>query len=343
MRKLNLVLLTAIAGLIMLCITAVKAQNMNNYITLNVQQGEWISLSFATGTANTAVKVVSGTTDTTFYVNRDWTDDISYYAQSDTMIVYGDVRSFSCANNGTKIIGLNASNNNTSLKELYCDRNSLSTLDVSGFTAILALSCFDNKLSSLNLSGLATLQFLACNKNSISSLDISGLTALSYLACEGNQLSACGLDSLFHQLPIRPKYSKGEIYIKDGTETNPGTSSCRDTIATNKFWDVLDFNGGHENSIPIKNTTYACPYFTGIKEIKQDNIIARLYPNPVSGMLYIESSAEVNRIEIYDVLGCRQLIATYSNKIDCSTLSAGIYILKLTTSQGNLIKKFVKE
>jgi hypothetical protein len=259
------------------------------------------------------------------------------------MIVYGDVRSFSCANNGTKIIGLNASNNNTSLKELYCDRNSLSTLDVSGFTAILALSCFDNKLSSLNLSGLATLQFLACNKNSISSLDISGLTALSYLACEGNQLSACGLDSLFHQLPIRPKYSKGEIYIKDGTETNPGTSSCRDTIATNKFWDVLDFNGGHENSIPIKNTTYACPYFTGIKEIKQDNIIARLYPNPVSGMLYIESSAEVNRIEIYDVLGCRQLIATYSNKIDCSTLSAGIYILKLTTSQGNLIKKFVKE
>ena len=106
---------------------------------------------------------------------------------------------------------------------------------------------------------------------------------------------------------------------------------------------MLDFNGGHENSIPIKNTTYACPYFTGIKEIKQDNIIARLYPNPVSGMLYIESSAEVNRIEIYDVLGCRQLIATYSNKIDCSTLSAGIYILKLTTSQGNLIKKFVKE
>ncbi len=68
-----------------------------------------------------------------------------------------------------------------------------------------------------------------------------------------------------------------------------------------------------------------------------------IYPNPVKATLYMESNAEVSRIEVYDVLGCRQLSTTCSNEIDCSTLSAGIYFLKLTTPQGNLIKKFVKE
>ena len=327
------------------------------------------------------MRVVSGTTDTTLYVDTNWTDRISYYAQSDTMRIYGNVKKFSCRGNGivtVRIKEINASNNK-GLIELYCEDNQLSFLDISGLTALRLLDCDVNHLSSLDVSGLTALRRLECSYNNFSSLDVSGLTALTEMRCifnnlsfldvsgltalerldvsfcsikainisgcdsliriicERNQLSACGLDSLFHQLPIRTEDSKGRIYIQDGTFTNPGTSSCRDTIATNKFWDVLD-----EIGTPIKNTTYACPYFTlGVKEIKQDNI--RFYPNPVNGTLYIESKAEISRVEVYDVLGRRQLSTIYSTTIDCSTLSAGIYILKLTTSQGNLIKKFVKE
>jgi len=423
MKKFYLLIATALTGLIMLSVTAVKAQNMERYITLIVKQGEWISLIFEADTVNTFVKVVSGTTDTTFYVDIEWPVMASCYAQSDTMRIYGNVKEFDCKRNDTKIIGLNASNNKE-LKRLDCSFNHLSFLDVSGLTALEVLNCGSNRLSSLNLSGLTALRALICcfnnfssldiseltflncldcGSNSLSSLNLSGLTALTSLSCYNNhlssldvseltslttlfcsynnlfsldvsgltalehllcfdnhlssikisgceslfrivcyenQLSACGLDSLFHQLSIRTENKKGKIYIKDRRFTNPGTFSCRDTIATNKFWNVLDYN--IENEKPIKNTTYACPYFTlGVKEIKQDNI--RFYPNPVNATLYIESKADISRVEVYDVLGRRQLSTTYSNTIDCSTLSAGIYILKLTTPQGNLIKKFVKE
>jgi len=488
MKKFKSILATAFAGLIMLCVTAVKAQNMNRYITLIVQQGEWINLRFVADVANTTVKIVSGTTDTTFYVNDIKMTNLDYYAQSDTMRVYGDVKKFYCASNYSKITGLNASNNKdltgiycglthlssldvsgltaltdllcfgnklssldvsglTALKRLNCSNNKLSSLDVSGLSSLNSLNCYNNHLSSLNLSGLTALielfcsnnylsslnfsgltslevldcsnnnfssldvsklktlrslncsfnnlsslnvsgltalkslncsvnklssldvseltalrtlscfnnhlsfldvseltalRTLACFNNKLSSLNLSGITALRTLYCYGNQLSACGLDSIFHQLPMGTENRESHIFIKNETETNPGTFSCRDTIATNKFWDVLDNNGHNYGNIPIKNTTYACPEFTlGIKETKPDNI--RLYPNPVKATLYMESNAEVSRIEVYDVLGCRHLSTTCSNEIDCSTLSAGIYFLKLTIPQGNLIKKFVKE
>jgi len=94
MKKFKSILATAFAGLIMLCVTAVKAQNMNRYITLIVQQGEWINLRFVADVANTTVKIVSGTTDTTFYVNDIKMTNLDYYAQSDTMRVYGDVKNF---------------------------------------------------------------------------------------------------------------------------------------------------------------------------------------------------------------------------------------------------------
>ncbi|HOF15982.1 MAG TPA: T9SS type A sorting domain-containing protein [Bacteroidales bacterium] len=338
MKKFNLFILTVLAGLIMLSVTAVKAQNMERYITLIVKQGEWIKLDFLADTDNTVVRVVSGTYDTT--LDATWLVKISCYAQSDTMRIYGNVSFFNCVNNEFKITGLNASNNK-GLTLLYCYSNHLSFLDVRGLTVLTDLACFDNKLSFLDVSGLVALEMLDVSFCFIQVINISGCDSLKEIYCYGNQLSACGLDSIFHQLPIRTEESKGSIYIRNTrTITNPGTSSCRDTIATNKFWNVLDYN--IENEKPIKNTTYACPYFTlGVKEIKQDNI--RFYPNPVNGTLYIESKADISRVEVYDVLGRRQLSTIYSNTIDCSTLSAGIYILKLTTPQGNLIKKFVKE
>jgi hypothetical protein len=55
-------------------------------------------------------------------------------------------------------------------------------------------------LTSLDVSGLTALTSLYCNNNSLTSLDVSGLTALTYLFCTNNSLTsllATGVDLSF--------------------------------------------------------------------------------------------------------------------------------------------------
>ena len=69
----------------------------------------------------------------------------------------------------------------------------------------------------------------------------------------------------------------------------------------------------------------------------------RLHPNPVNGTLHIESEMEISKVEVYDLLGHRQIITTHANEIDCSQLSVGIYFVKVFTERGNIARKFIKE
>jgi hypothetical protein len=229
----------------------------------------------------------------------------------------------------------------TALKDLYCYDNNLSSLLVDGLTALKMLLCFGNNLSFLSVNGLTVLKGLYCYTNNLSTIKISGCDSLNYIDCSGNNLSACGLDSLFHQLPRRPIDNKGFIMIRDGGENDqPGAYSCRDTIATNRNWNVWD------NATPIINSNYECPYFTlGIEELIVNNINARVYPNPVSNYLNIECEESINKLELYDAFG-RIVISQESvqnnTSIDVSNLANGIYILKLRTAEGVGEYKVVK-
>jgi hypothetical protein len=307
--------------------------NMNRYIELTVTQGDTIRLSFKAEVENTGVMVKSGNDSTILSVGTSETLG-KYRAGGSTMRIYGNVDIFICRKNGTKITGLDVSHN-TGLTELQCDDNNISSLDLTGLTALKWLYCYYNNLSSLNLTGLTALKWLYCYENNLSSIITSGCISLREIYCDGNKLSACGLDSLFHQLPRRAEYDKGRIehsYSTDGT-SNPGSLSCRDTIATNRNWMVTD------DGTPIANTTYACPYFTvGIEEVITDNISAKVYPNPVSNDLNIECGERIESLDIYDALG-RKVISKEntpkSTTIDVSNLDNGIYILKLRTAKGS--------
>jgi len=292
-------------------IPAPPTVNMNRYIELTVTQGDTIRLSFEAEVENTGVMVKSGNDSTILSVGTSETLG-KYRAGGSTMRIYGNVDIFICRKNGTKITGLDVSHN-TGLIKLECDYNNLSSLDLTGLTALERLICYTNNLSSIKTSGCI----------SLFSID-----------CSGNKLSACGLDSLFHQLPRRAEDDKGKIMIRDGESYDqPGAFSCRDTIATNRNWRVTD------NNTDIANTTYACPYFTvGIEEVITDNISAKVYPNPVSNDLNIECGEKIESLDIYDALG-RKVISKEntpkSTAIDVSNLDNGIYILKLRTSKGS--------
>lgn len=96
------------------------------------------------------------------------------------------------------------------IKYLDCGGNNLTSLDVSGCTALTELDCYDNNLTSL---------------------DVSKNTALTYLSCGGNNLTSSALNQIFRDLP---QVTSGHISIYD----NPGSNTCDKSIAENKGWEV---------------------------------------------------------------------------------------------------------
>ncbi len=80
--------------------------------------------------------------------------------------------------------------NNTALEKLWCFDNQLTSLDVSNNTALESLYCHENQLTNLDVSNNTALIDLRCHVNQLTSLDISNNTALEYLVCSQNQLTS---------------------------------------------------------------------------------------------------------------------------------------------------------
>jgi len=69
-----------------------------------------------------------------------------------------------------------------------------------------------------------------------------------------------------------------------------------------------------------------------------------LYPNPVKDILNIDllDNTSISSVKIYDLQG-KLLLEKASNDIDVSSLSAGLYLIKIATEKGEFTKKFIKE
>ena len=79
-----------------------------------------------------------------------------------------------------------------------------------------------------------------------------------------------------------------------------------------------------------------------------------IYPNPANDRLYIETQTltqtltptQTLTVEIYDIYGRRQqstVNGQQSLSIDVSGLNAGIYIIKINSKEGNIVKQFIKQ
>ncbi len=69
----------------------------------------------------------------------------------------------------------------------------------------------------------------------------------------------------------------------------------------------------------------------------------KIYPNPTSSILNIETAKQLKSITIYTVLG-KVITKTTTSSIDVSNLKSGMYLLEIEDEEGNLTsKRFVKE
>jgi len=202
-----------------------------------------------------------------FKVYKDWDEDgedeIHYVLSTDDDIeheysnknphivtIKGNIKGLNCYYNN--LTSLNVSGC-TALTDLNCSRNDLTSLDVSKNTKLTELDCGYNNLISLDVSKNTALILLDCYYNNLTSLNVSGCTALTDLSCSGNNLTSldvskntaltylsCSSNNLTSAALNQifrdlPQVTSGTISIYG----NPGTETCDKSIAENKGWRVI--------------------------------------------------------------------------------------------------------
>ncbi len=76
------------------------------------------------------------------------------------------------------------------ITKLFCDRNQLTSLDVTKNIALTELTCYQNQLTGLDVTKNTALTRLVCYQNQLTSLDVTKNTVLTVLTCYSNQLTA---------------------------------------------------------------------------------------------------------------------------------------------------------
>ena len=72
-----------------------------------------------------------------------------------------------------------------------------------------------------------------------------------------------------------------------------------------------------------------------------------IYPNPVQSELYIATELQIEEITIYDIYGrqaMRQQVngSTSQQVVNVADLNSGVYFVKVSTDNGEIVKRFVK-
>lgn len=82
---------------------------------------------------------------------------------------------------------------------------------------------------------------------------------------------------------------------------------------------------------------------TSIGEIKNE-IASKIYPNPCTNVLNIEAAGSAKFMAtVYDLAGRQVIAPAHQSNIDVSSLTTGVYMLRLNTEDGQQTTTFVKQ
>ena len=166
----------------------------NQYTISNISADISVVVSFETST--NADDVVINSTNFPDENFQNWILN-NIEAAKDGVLTASEMESITYIDcSGQQIQSLKGIENFTSLDNLYCQFNQLSSLDVSRNTNLTSLSCYQNQLTSLNLGEITTLTGLSCGENQLTTLDVSKNTSINILQCQDNQLKSLNLGEI---------------------------------------------------------------------------------------------------------------------------------------------------
>lgn len=121
-------------------------------------------------------------------------------------------------------------------------------------------------------------------------------------------------------------------YLNGAVITGAATDTLRPAQSGNYTVKVTD-NNGCSNTSSMFNFTYV-----GIGSPGHTGEALTLYPNPTTGMVYLQTTADVMGTDVYAMDGRCVLRFGRTTKLDVSGLPEGIYTLRLYGKDGVLLK-----
>ena len=233
----------------------------------------------------------------------------------------------------------------TALNSLSCQNSQLTSLDVSGCTALTTLYCPYNLITSLDVSGCTALTDLSCYYNELTSLDVSGCTALTDLLCAYNQLTSLDVSTCTAlTYLVCSNNNLTSLNVKNGNninmdlyaKTNPNLSCIE---VDNVAWS----NANWPNTIDATASFSLNCSGAGISDINESNTLM-LYPNPAVSELNILGEGAFS-YEISDMSGkiFFQGEVNESDKIRIAELNAGVYNITHITENKIQTLRFIKQ
>ncbi len=158
--------------------------------------------------------------------------------------------------------------------------------------------------------------------------------------------------SVDYMLPGSPDSVGSAIFVLAKNRAIRNSSLSTNFLKVNNFWQESKsyLNDNTYYSLPVR--VYACPFGMSINAHTLKNTTdIRLYPNPAKDMIHVDvqntTSARVDYI-LYTVSG--QRISSYVNRnpsetlsISLSSLSSGMYFLKITGTDFSNVTSFIVE
>jgi len=133
-----------------------------------------------------------------------------------------------------------------------------------------------------------------------------------------------------------------------GTVPYTGDNTVATTTTINNI-NIVDnitvqlVNLSSSNRVRIDDLSWTC-FTLSTKDFNKQEI--KIYPNPIKSSLLTIEVNENSSFEIYDILGKKILkgnVTSKNNKVSLSSLSKGVYILRLQNKNGSITKKLIKE
>ena len=142
---------------------------------------------------------------------------------------------------------------------------------------------------------------------------------------------------------ISPKWGESTSFYRKQTVT-VGNRNESIFDGSGEWVEVTETVVNNASSTMQEYLGFYVDHVTKISEISSE---VKLYPNPASDILFIESANVINKIEVYSVTGqkLKQLIFDNTKiEINISELENGFYFLTIIDGNGKIsTKKFVKE
>ena len=263
--------------------------------------------------------------------------------------------------------------NRSQLYEVDCSNNNLTTLNVSNCINLCMLDCRNNNLTTLDVTGLPLTDWLMVLQNYMTSTSaVVGFTGTwddgnfvfdpqnspipSFTTHPANSIVAEGGNTSFTveasgmPAPTYMWYVLNEGELTWRVVSSFGSIYSGMNTATLTLTGVpADFNGrlyrcratNSEGNVYSDAATLTVTGSVGIGNVKTDNPSLRVYPNPTGDLLHFSPATSFELIDLQGKVLLKSSEAVES--VNVSSLASGVYLVRLITDKGNVVRKVVKE